>query len=284
MSLRSSFGRPDDCRSPRHTRAVPSTTTSPAAVGDAAGLLALVASAFAITMAVFPGLRAGGALSWLVLSAIASFVAAAVALGSRHRPASPAVADIHWIDRSPLCDAWNDVREQIREGRPGSTEALLALLGSLRAGAIERYRLACLLDMVGDEEQTSDELLARMQERTSPREAEASLALAGRLGCLELRAGLLRTSERGRRELAAATRDGYRRDTWRFIEVVLGDAILVACPRCHTANLRRWTNQHDQCPGCGGIVDLAATSVVPSSPARPRRSRVKRLLSGAAAA
>ena len=58
----------------------------------------------------------------------------------------------------------------------------------------------------------------------------------------------------GHQELDAARADGYRAETWRFIELILGESIVVACPACNTATVRRWTRQHETCPGCQATI------------------------------
>ena len=67
----------------------------------------------------------------------------------------------------------------------------------------------------------------------------------------------LKTSGGGRADLESARADGYHRDTWRYIEKVLGKYNLTECRLCHAPNLiHRWKPKAE-CKRCGAELSLA---------------------------
>ena len=165
----------------------------------------------------------------LTAYAVAAFLFAAAgtaaALGRKRRskagrrgtvPRPPATPG-----RSRLGDEWT---RALALEEPGRTTGLRLLAVDLSPAAIERFRLACLLDALEGPDRTPKNLSRTLVARgVSPHDALRTIDHGVELGCIELESGVVTLTGRGGRDLAAAREDGFRRELWTAIEGALGD-------------------------------------------------------------
>lgn len=123
--------------------------------------------------------------------------------------------------RSRLGDEWT---QALALEEPARSSRLRALAADLSPAAIERFRLACLLDALEGRDRTPKHLgRTLVTVGVSPHDALRTIDHGLELGCIELENGVVTATGRGLRDLEAAVEDGFRRELWTAIEGAFGD-------------------------------------------------------------
>ncbi|MEK0084554.1 hypothetical protein [Benzoatithermus flavus] len=152
---------------------------------------------------------------------------------------------------------------------PAAFRRISGLLRVLRPDAVERGRLALLLDLVGAGrplEQLADML---------PEIAEWRLLLARNLneaedlGLVMVASSRVRLSRAGRERLAALEAEGFSREAWLFIERCLRERPEAICSSCAAPNRIHWYWDEFDCRRCGRRNATATGSVVAPPRHRP---------------
>jgi hypothetical protein len=144
---------------------------------------------------------------------------------------------------------------------PGAFRRVSQLLRVLQPEAVERGRLALLLDLVGAG-RPLEQLVDMLPEIAEWRLLLArNLNEAEELGLVTLARGRVRLSLPGREKLAAVQAEGFTREGWLFVERCLRERPEAICSSCSTANRIHWYWDEFDCRRCGRRHRITAGSV-----------------------